>query len=263
MSNNIFSGKRLQLLFKQHFIHNSQFLLLSAVAYIGVIFIVLCLTQAGNDLKPHDLANFQAAMVGLVSVFGILYVGHSFPAFRSKESSIHYLMLPASALEKFTFEFIIRIVLALVILPLLYWVTFNMQGYFFGIFTEEAFEPIGIQYTVLIDEDVPEDFQFLIYCVITGGVFFVLSLVFTGSAMFDKQPLVKSLFTVAVVVMFFGLYSYVVVEHLGFGRYNPPDFMFTVPLEERSALTAVSIALFAATIVMLFVAFRKLKEREV
>src|SRR5690349_17301356 len=142
MSNNIFSGKRLQLLFRQHFIHNAQFLLLSAVAYVGVIFIVLCLTQMGNDLKPHDLANFQGFLVGLVSLFGILYVGHSFPAFRSKESSIHYLMLPASVLEKFIFEFIIRIVLALLVLPLLYWITFNMQGYVFGIFTEEIFDPV-------------------------------------------------------------------------------------------------------------------------
>jgi hypothetical protein len=52
MSNNIFSGKRLQLLFKQNFIHNTQFLLLSTVAYIGIIFIVLSIAQVGNDLQP-------------------------------------------------------------------------------------------------------------------------------------------------------------------------------------------------------------------
>lgn len=262
MSNNIFSGKRLQLLFKQNFIHNTQFLLLSTVAYIGVIFIILSIAQVGNDLHPHRLDIFQGLLAALVTVFGILYVGHSFPAFRAKESTIHYLMTPSSAFEKFVFEFINRIVLTLLILPLLYWITFNMQGYFFDIFTEEMFEPVGIQYLVKLD-DIPPDYLSLMYALITGGVLFVLSLAFTGAAMFTKQPLVKSLFAVALVVMFFGGYSYILIEPLGVGRYNPPESMVLIPLEEERALVAVSIALFAATIVMLFVAYLKLKEREV
>jgi hypothetical protein len=261
MSNNIFSWKRLQLLFKQHFIHNSQFLLLSTGAYIGVIFIVLSLTQVGSDLEPHRLENFQAFLIGFVSVFGILYVGHAFPAFRSKESTISYLMMPASVLEKFVFEFISRIGLILLMLPLLYWATFNLHGYFFGIFTNEVFEPIGVQYLVKID--VPPDYQFLLYSLVTGGVLLALSLGFTGAAMFTKQPLVKSLFAVALVVMFFVGYSYIFIEHLGIGRYNPPERMLLVPLEEDTALKAVTLALIAATAVMLFVAYRKLKEREV
>jgi hypothetical protein len=262
MSNNIFSGKRLLLLFKQNFIHNTNFLLLSTVAYIGIIFIVLSIAQVGNDFQPHNLENFQGFLIGFVTVFGILYVGHSFPAFRQKESTIHYLMTPASALEKFVFEFINRIIIPLIALPLLYWATFNMQGYFFDIFTERIFEPTGVQYVIKID-DVPPDYWLLIYGLVTGGVLFALSLAFTGAAMFTKQPLVKSLFTVAIVVMFFGGYSYIMVEHVGLGRYNPPESMVLVPLEEHRALATVSVALFAATLLMLFVAYRKLKEREV
>jgi hypothetical protein len=262
MSNNIFSGKRLQLLFKQYFIHNTQFLFLSTVAYIGIIFIILSIAQMGNDLQPNDLNNFQGFLLGFVTVFGILYVGHSFPAFRGKESTIYYLMTPASALEKFAFEFVNRIVIMLVALPLLYWATFNMQGYFFEIFTEEVFEPAGIQYVFKIDGLPPND-QFLIYALITGGVLFALSLAFTGAAMFTKQPLVKSLFAVALVVMFFVGYSYIIIEPLGVGRYNPPEHMVFVPLEEDRALATSAVALFAATTLLLFVAFRKLKEREV
>jgi len=261
MSNNIFSRKRFLLLFKQHFIHQAQLLMLSTGAYIGVIFIVLSITQAGNNLNPHDLEIFQGFLIGFVSVFGILYVGHSFPAFRSKESTINYLMLPASILEKFVFEFIIRIGLAIVLLPFLFWCTFNLQGYFFTIFTTNPFEAIGIQHTVLLD--VPENIKTLLYAFITGGVMFVLSLAFLGSAMFTKQPLVKSLFSVAVIVMFFVGYSYIVVEHVGVGRYNPPDEMLLLPLQEESAFRVASITFFAGAAVMLFVAFRKLKEREV
>ena len=259
MSNNIFSRKRFRLLFKQHFIHNAQLLSLSTVAYIGVIFIVLSIGQVGNDLKPHGLENFQGFLIAFVTVFGILYVGHSFPAFRAKESTIHYLMMPASALEKFLFEFVSRIGIVLLTLPLLYWVTFNVHGYFFTIFTDEVFEPIDLHYLVKIDEDVPT----VVYFLVTGGVFFALSLAFTGAAMFTKQPLVKSLFAVAVVMIVFVGYSYIIIEHLGVGKYNPPDHMMLVPLQENSALTAVTVALFAATAVMLLVAFFKLKEREV
>jgi hypothetical protein len=192
-------------------------------------------------------------------VFGVLYVGHSFPAFRSKESTISYLMTPASALEKFTFEFITRIGLALVTLPVLYWLTYHVQGFFFAIFTDNFFQSIGLHYIVKIDEDVP----MMVYSLVAAAILFCLSLAFTGAAMFTKQPLVKSLFAVATVVMLFVGYSYIVVEHIGVGKYNPPDRMMLLPLDEHGALQAVTVALFVATMIMLFVSYRKLKEREV
>lgn len=261
MSNNIFSWKRFQLLVKQHLIHNAQFLLLSTGACIGVIFIVLSLVQLGNNLHPHNLESFQAFLIVFFSIFGILYVGHSFPAFRTKESTISYLMLPASALEKFVFEFVSRIGVIVLVMPLLFWLTFHLQGYFFTIFTDTAFEPFGLQHLVKLE--VSGDYQVLIYSLVTGGVLLALSLSFTGSAMFTKQPLVKSLFAVAMVVMFFVGYSYIVIEHLGVGRYNPPEDMILLPMEEDSAIKAAVAALFTGTIVMLIVAYFKLKEREV
>ena len=261
MSNNIFSGRRFRLLFKQHFIHNAQFLLLATVAYFGVIFIVLSVVQFGNEFAPHRLENFQGFLIAFSTVFGILYAGYAFPAFRSKESTIHYLMLPASVLEKFVFEFVSRIGIIILLLPLLYWVAFNIQGYFFAIFSDEVFEFIGVEHLVRIE--MPDDYRFLIYSLITGGVLFVLSLAFTGAAMFTKQPLVKTLFSVALVVMFFLGYSYVVITSLGIDKYNPSDSMLFVPLEEDNVMTAFCVALFVATLVMLVVSFRKLKERQV
>jgi hypothetical protein len=261
MSNNIFSRKRFSLLFRQHVIHNAQLLLFSSGAYIGVVFIVLSIVQVGNGLQPHDLGHFQAFLMAFVPIFAILYVGHSFPAFRSKESTIHYLMTPASTLEKFTFEFVSRIGLILIVLPVLFWGTFNLQGYIFAIFTPDTFESIGLQHTVILD--VQEKYLSLLYAVVTGGSLFALSLAFAGSAMFDKQPLVKTLFSLAVIVMLFAGYSYVVVEHLGVGRYNPPDEMVLIPNHESEAMRAIAVAFFGGTIVMLLVTYRKLKEREV
>ncbi len=261
MSNNVFSWDRFSLLFKQHFIHNTQLILLSAGAYAGVVFIVLCLVQLGNDLEPFGLTHFQAFLMGFVPVFAILYVGHSFPPFRSKESTISYLMVPASALEKFAFELVSRIVLAIIVLPILFWCTFNLQGLIFNIFSPYSFDSMGLQHIVMLD--VPAEYKSISYVLITGGVLFALSLAFTGGAMFDKQPLVKTLFSLAVIAMVFVGYAYVVVEPLGLGRYNPPEKMILVPMDEMDTLHMLALALFASTVVMLVVAYHKIKEREV
>lgn len=262
MSINKFSSTRIWLLFKQHFLHNSQYLLLSVGAYVGVIFIILSFVQINELPQSNNAIHFQELMSLLVPAFGILYVGHSFPAFRSKESTIHYLMIPASVLEKFVFEFVSRIGITLLALPLLYWITFHVQGYFFSIFTENTFEPVGIHYLVWI-EDVPPDYQFLVYTLITGGVLFALSLAFAGAAMFTKQPLIKSLSFLGLIILFFAGYSYMIIEPLGLGDYNPPDQMWLLPLQEENALTSVAVALYAGTAIMLFISYRKLKEREV
>lgn len=261
MSSNIFNWKRFSLLFRQHFIHQSQLLLLSTGAYIGVIFIILSLVQLGNNLQPHELTSFQAFLMAFVPIFALLYVGHSFPAFRAKESAISYLMTPASVLEKFAFEFVSRIGLMLVALPFLFWCTFNLQGYFFTLFTDYGFQPIGLQHTVILD--VPLQYRNALYALVAGGVLLALSLAFTGSAMFDKQPLVKTLFSLAVVVALFVGYSYIVVVQLGVGRYNPPDEMVLIPNNEAEAIGVVALACFVGAIVMLVVAYQKLKEREV
>ena len=264
MSNKLFSTQRFSLLFKQHVMHNSQFLWLSIGAYVGVIFIVLSVLQIFNPLhRPHSLKEFQLYLAVFFLLFGILYAGHSFPAFRLKESSISYLMLPASALEKFTFEIVSRIGIVLVTLPLLYWITFNVQGYFFTMFTDEIFEPIGIQYLVKFKAPPAQLSLPALYFMLTGGVLLAFSLAFTGAAMFTKQPLVKTLAVLALAAIFFVGYIYIIMVPLGVSKFNPTQTLMLLPMGELRLFTTLAVSFFAGTVVMLFVAFRKLKEREV
>jgi hypothetical protein len=263
MSNNIFSRKRFALLCRQHIIHQTSFLLLSTVAYIGGIFVILSVAQVGNSFRPHNLESFQGFLIAFVAVFGVLNAGHAFPAFRNRESTINYLMVPASALEKFFLEFLSRVCITILMLPLLYWATFHLQGYFFNLFTDRVFDPIELRYLVNIEMTEPGVEPILLYTSITAAVVLALVLAFMGAAIFNKQPLVKTLFAVALVVMCFTGYIYIVVEHLDVGRYNPPGTMFLLPRNEANILRFLSAALIVTNIVMLFVAFRKLKEREV
>jgi hypothetical protein len=250
------------LLSRQHFIQNYQLLLFGTIAYVGVIFMLLSVVQIGNDFEPHDLEVFRGFLIAFVGVFGILYVGYSFPAFRSKESSINYLMVPGSTFEKFLFELISRIGIMLLLLPLLYWITFHLQGYFIGIFTERVFQPVGFKYMADLEFTGIDDFAWLSTMIVSGALFgFVLA--FTGAAMFTKQPLVKTLFSIAVIIMFYVGFTYIAIEPLGVGKYNPTDSMWLIPANSVASFQFFSVALILANLVMLFVAFRKLKEREI
>ncbi|WOK09190.1 hypothetical protein RT717_11135 [Imperialibacter roseus] len=265
MSSNIFNSRRFLLLCRQHFVHNNKLLGFSAGAYVGVVFILLSFVQATENFLPHDLDNFRGFLIGFVIVFGLLYVGYSFPAFRSKESTMNYLLVPASLIEKFVFELVTRIGLMLLALPLLFWITFNLQGYFFTLFTEFSFDPIGIQQLVTVEMPNGIDSVGWFIVMITGLALLLFVVPFTGAAIFSKQPLVKTLFSVAVIVIFYSTVIYLVAEPLGLNQYHrdPEEGMWLLPTNEHTAFRFFGVVVIIANAVMLFVAYRKLKEREV
>ncbi len=250
------------LLWRQHFIQNTQLLLLATGAYIGVIFFILSVAQIGNELHPHDFENFRGFLLAFVIIFGVLYVGYSFPAFRSKEKTINYLMVPGSAMEKFLFELLSRVGIMLLLLPSLYWITFHLQGYIFMMFSDYIFEPIGFSHVASLEIPDMDELGWLPVMIVSGALL-GLVLAFTGAAMFTKQPLIKTLFALAVLMIFYTGFSYLVIEHFGVGEYNPPETMWVIPNNEMEAFKWISVMLILTNIVMLFVAFRKLKEREV
>lgn len=264
MSSNTFNFKRLSMLFKQHYVHNNKMLLYATVAYIGVIFILLTIVQMSQDRVPHDIEMFRGFCIGFVAIFGILFTGYSFSALRAKESTINYLMVPASILEKFLFEFLSRLAVVVLLLPFFFWVTFHLQGYFFNLFTNIPFQAIG--FVQVFDFELPEEireqafwfFTFIISLIMLGFV-----LPFTGSAMFTKQPLVKTLFSVSVIVIFYSGCIYIALESLGLADYNPNESMWLIPHNGEDAFKFFGIAAVLANVVLLFVAYRKLKEREV
>ncbi|MEP1097316.1 MAG: hypothetical protein ABJG78_19525 [Cyclobacteriaceae bacterium] len=262
-TNNTFKGSRFKLLFKQAAIHNNKMMLYSSVGFCGVVFLILIFSQLGNDFRPHDAEMFLGFLTGFVAVFGILYSGYSFPAFRSKENTISYLTLPASTFEKFLFEFTSRIIIMLIALPFLFWLTFNFEGYVFELFGGPDFNPVGISdlmKTAPFSEAVPS----WAYVLMTFSSFLVFVLPFTGAAMYSKQPLVKTLFSLAVVIVFFVTYAYIVIEPLGLGKYEVDNsVMWLIPRSESGALKFASFLVFIANLTMLSVAYFKLKEKEV
>lgn len=262
-TNNTFKWSRFKLLFKQAAIHNNKMMLYSVVGFCGVVFLILVFGQLTNDFQPHDTEIFLAFLVGFVAVFGILYTGYSFPAFRNKETSINYLTMPASTFEKFLFEFTSRILIMLIVLPFLFWLSFNLEGYVFRLFTGIGFDPVG--FSDLWEARSKEgDIPFWAYVLMPSATFLVFILPFTGAAMFSKQPLVKTLFSLAIVMMFFSFYVYIVVEPLGLSNYDFDDSkMWLTPSNSIGVLKITTFLVIVANLTMLSVTYFKLKEKEV
>lgn len=259
---NTFNWNRFLRLYKQNMIHSNRLMLYASVGYCGVIFIVLTIGQLGNDLEPFTINAFMQFMTVFLAVFGILYIGYSFPAFRNKENSISYLTVPASAFEKTLFEFVNRIVLSLIALPLLFWLTFNIHGSVFELFTRTDFNAIGISDILAIDVS-PVDDLFWALSMMVSGILLVAVLPFTGAALFSKQPLIKTLFSISVILLvYFGM-TYIVVEPMGLREYQPSKDMWFVPTDEGPAIRFFACVTFISVVVMLFVAYLKLKEKEV
>ena len=117
-TNNLFTLQRFVLLCKQSFIINRKLIAISIAGFAGTLFLALIFFQFTAHFSYWNNKRYEAIFIFLFLSLGIIFSGLSFPAFRSKEKTMAYLMLPASASEKFVFELLTRIVLFLLVMPL-------------------------------------------------------------------------------------------------------------------------------------------------
>jgi hypothetical protein len=217
-----------------------------------------------NDSDPYNIDIFTNFLIFFVAVFGILYSGHSFPDFRGKGSTINYLMVPSSVLEKFLFEFFSRLSIVIFLLPILFWITYNFQGYFFNLLTDQKFQAVGFKQLLdfkLLGQIKEQGFWF--FTLISSLIILVFVLPFVGGTMFFKQPLVKTLFAVTLIVISYAGFLYFLLEPLGIGLYEPNDTTWLIPHNKEGGMRFFGSFTVIANLVFLFVAYRKLKEKEI
>lgn len=106
-------------------INYKQYLIAAAICFAAVFVVTYIDIDTWNI--EYKYLFYKAYLISLL-IFAagfVVYAGLSFPAFSSKKSTISYLMLPASTFEKFTAEFILRIILGLILSLLIFWVAVN------------------------------------------------------------------------------------------------------------------------------------------
>ena len=212
MQTNIsFSFHRLVLLFKRSLIINKKRFAIAISAFSGILFITLVWAQASVNFSNWGEHAYLSTFVSVFLSLGISYAAFSFPAFRSKEKSMTYLMLPASAAEKFAFELLSRIVAFIILMPLLFWVIANLEGALV-----HHYYPELINYQFSFGESLTEatkdhEFNQVIFLIIQMVLFGFIA-AFTGASHFSKSPLFKTLLTFSIIVISYVLFSIFLVK---------------------------------------------------
>ena len=261
-TNNSFSVQRFFLLCKQSLIINKKIISISLAGFVGILFIALILFQSASQFSHWENNNYQGTFLSLFFTLGIIISGHAFPAFRTKEKSMTYLMLPVSASEKFTFEFLVRIVLFILVLPSLFWVVANLEGaivhHFVPELTNYKYSFIDKGWTV----NSLGEFWIWKYFAITQGVLFVFISAFTGASYFAKSPLLKTMSAVSILFAGFALFTFLLVKGMNLEAFHPARNRAFFISDEHNAMVFMALGVAVINLCLLVIAYFRLKEKE-
>lgn len=262
-TNNTFSFKRLELLFRQSFIINKKLIGISLAGIAGTMFFVLIILQSMNSFRNWDQKDSMLTFLFLFFSLGSIYAGLSFPAFRTKDKSISYLMLPASSSEKYIFEFLTRILAFFIIIPLIFWVVANIEGtivhHYKAALADYKFS-FQQAWAAFTNNTPIKSWNKL--AIIQGGLFVFLA-AFTGACHFSKSPLIKTIFTISIIISGYVLLTYLLIKGLNLKDYQPSESRI---LFIRTAQTDMSLFAIVATVTNLAlfaISWFRFKEKEV
>ena len=266
-TNNLFSFHRFLLLCKQSLIINKKIILTSIIGMSGALFIIMLFLQSIRKFSNWAEGGYLGLFFFCFVVLGAIYISNSFPAFRSKETSMAYLMLPATTYEKFLFEFLSRIVLFILVMPLLfvcvlYFETFLVRQFVTG------FEQFTISKLLVNNQHIHDGFpdQNLIkwtkYAIIQNGLL-VIIIIFTGASHFMKSPFAKTFFTVTVINIGFGIFTYLITKALGIVGEHTRTYIQQFPKDGDHIIIFFAILVTIFNLSLLAMAFFRLKEKEV
>ncbi|MDV3307812.1 MAG: hypothetical protein LOY03_03230 [Cyclobacteriaceae bacterium] len=206
------------------------------------------IVQAINKFETWTRDAYSNTFYTIFILTGLLYAGTAFTGLRSKEKSFSYLLTPASAFEKFLLEFLVRIVLFLILVPLLYWAVFNTEGFFVQAIRENfEFKPYSYTEFTLFPVLTSELRQWLIAMCIALGLL-ILTLPFAGAATFMRYPLPKTLFGVTAIFLFHVLIVYFFLEIL---KFNGPSHGKVLGMDGEDFIKFLTVYGIIANIVVL------------
>jgi len=262
-TNHSFSIQRFFLLCKQSLIINKKLIGISIAGFAGTLFIALIIFQYNSPYRNWQIEKYMATFAFLFFPLGIIFSSLSFPAFRSKEKSMAYLMLPTSASEKYVFELVTRIILFVLVMPLLFWIVANLEGA-----VVHSYRPELVNYKFSFVEGWSEMTKneklgaWAIFAMVQG-CFFVFISAFTGASHFAKSPLLKSLFTLSLIVASYSLFTFLLVKGLNLEKYKPSNDRVLFMSNKQDAIVFLAIGATVINLSLLAIAWFRLKEKEV
>ena len=261
MKNQVFNINRFGAYAAYNFKMNSR-MYLTQLLSVGFIIMIMPLISMWQNhyFNGHNWMT-MLLLTGAISL-GI-FIGNAFPYLRKKEAQMTYYLLPVSTMERFTFEFLLRFVGFFIIFPLL----FFLEGHLVYFIVERLKEMKGLSMADIepISSllDMPKvGIEDVLKYHIVALLFLVMSLIFAGTTVFMKNPMMKTVAFVMAVLGVVGYYFYLFFEKLQMKGGVPLFYKFGGKEFQASDFIVLSITI-VATLLVLSYAFFKLKEKEV
>lgn len=212
---------------------------------------------ANKGMNKHEWipALIFSSLVALLPL-----IGHAFHPFRKKDATQAMLLIPASHLEKYTYEFILKIIIVPTLFILLFPIISNTV-----VDILQYFKPnrkfVEFTYSIVFEpmKGSKEPFYLIIYL-----ISFIVSFSFAGSIVFRKYPLVKTAIFLGIVVLIIIGYVYLVDEILNIERgiNYAMSMVFDNNISSQRGFYIIQVLGIISTLTALSYGFFKLKEKE-
>jgi hypothetical protein len=207
-ANKIFSPKRFCfLIYNDLLIHLKSYALY--ITGIGILMYIIMTFTMFNDHWFYQSDYMPLLMMFTIVLF--IIIGNAFPGFNNKVTTANYILLPASTLEKYLSQFLIRVVVATVLFIFIFYIDAYLARSFFSLDKQ-----------VIEDKRVIEEFSFgklfinehlrdkiALLCML----FSLMSFFFSTRLFFRKYATIKTFITGIILIFgFFGvmiLYSFI------------------------------------------------------
>ena len=262
--NKYFNIRRFSVLYKQDLLINHKTYLFTltglAIGTYAFCFFVLSTMKA----KVYNIYDYMPMLLLYLMTIGVL-IGTSFPALKNKIRRSNYLLDPGSTLEKFLVQLLNRLILFIPIALLLFWAGANLAKISLIPNPDIKFDPSKIPAFNYVDifkgTSALRDKIAIVVSIFSG-----FSVLFAGSAYFNRHALVKTLITFAIGIASV-LLTLVLCSHIFF-----PDFVTGLEIhvpDYKLAEDLYNVQLFfyatggLSWLFFLSLAYFKLKEKEV
>lgn len=263
--NNLSLSRVIKLIKLELLFHKNFYLTVLIGALVLVTVVILLAWNLAKNSSGWYQKHYQVTYIFYFLGVLVFIVGQGFKDLRTKASSERYLLLPASHLEKLLSQVLIKLTLAVVIMPVIFYlgaILAKLIGFdliknplsveYFGKVELLKFESLWI-----LTQMENLDFRF----VFIGVILFIFSFMLLGSQYFGKWNFV---YTPLLKISFVSIISYSSTSI--FRWYKKGN----IEIDELEVFDGVSLFVFVLILLLFFgsalsyvMSYYKLKEREV
>ena len=264
MNNLCFNPQRFALLVKHDLLLNYKSYLFTMIVAFILFYVILFYVLTNSSYHFYGLPRYSRTFTECTILCGV-FIGLAFPLLRTKAGTVNYLLLPGSAIEKYTSQFLIRFVLGSAVFLALFWLAARL-AYLSALHTDSVQEYISqggyiepFSYTHWYLDFPNTGLDAVLMLLSTGMAIFGIRLLFKRFSL-PKTVLALVASACAVWLISVGLcHLFYPADTVGFQNRIPDYYIFP---NVHIWVFVMKTLFFSIGPVMLAAGYLKLKERE-